>query len=122
MVIRAFGVDGLIERLREHCALGRDLAASIEASDDWELLAPVPFALVCFRYAPRGMREPELNRLNERIMHAVNATGDAFLSHTKLGERFTLRVSIGNIRTEERHVGVLWDRLREAAAGERREA
>jgi aromatic-L-amino-acid decarboxylase len=122
MVIRAFGVDGLIERLREHCALARDLAASIEASDDWELLAPVPFALVCFRYAPRGMREPELNRLNERIMHAVNATGDAFLSHTKLGERFTLRVSIGNIRTEEQHVGVLWDRLREAAAGERREA
>ena len=117
MVIRAFGVDGLIARLREHRELARELASWIEESGDWELLAPVPFALVCFRYAPRGISEPELNRLNERIMHEVNAGGDAFLSHTKLGDRFTLRVSIGNIRTEERHVRVLWNRLREAAAG-----
>ena len=116
MVIRAFGVDGLIARLREHRELARELASWIEESGDWELLAPVPFALVCFRYAPRGISEPELNRLNERIMHEVNAGGDAFLSHTKLGDRFTLRVSIGNIRTEERHVRVLWNRLREAAA------
>jgi aromatic-L-amino-acid/L-tryptophan decarboxylase len=116
MVIRAFGVDGLVARLREHCALARELASWIEASGEWQLLAPVPFALVCFRYAPRGASESELNRLNEHIMHEVNAGGDAFLSHTKLGERFTLRVSIGNIRTEARHVRVLWDRLREAAA------
>jgi aromatic-L-amino-acid decarboxylase len=116
MIIRAFGVDGLIERLREHCALARELASWIEKSGDWELLAPVPFALVCFRYAPRGVSESELNRLNEQIMHELNASGDAFLSHTKLGERFTLRVSIGNIRTEERHVRVLWEGLREAAA------
>jgi aromatic-L-amino-acid/L-tryptophan decarboxylase len=115
MVIRAFGVDGLVERLREHRTLACQLASWIGASDDWELLAPVPFALVCFRYAPRDMSEAELNYMNEQIMHAVNATGDAFLSHTKLGDRFTLRVSIGNIRTEERHVRVLWNRLREAA-------
>ena len=120
MVIRAFGVDGLIARLREHRVLAREFASWIEASDDWELLAPVPFALVCFRYAPRGLSEPELNRLNEQMMHDVNAGGDAFLSHTKLGDRFTLRVSIGNIRTEEQHVRVLWDRLREAAAAVRR--
>ena len=120
MVIRAFGVDGLIERLREHCALARELASSIEASEDWELLAPVPFALVCFRYAPRDTGEAERNRVNEQIMHAVNDGGDAFLSHTKLGDRFALRASIGNIRTDERHVRVLWDRLREAAAGARR--
>ncbi|HSQ30906.1 MAG TPA: pyridoxal-dependent decarboxylase [Gemmatimonadaceae bacterium] len=122
MVIRAFGVDGLIARLREHRVLAREFASWIEASDDWELLAPVPFALVCFRYAPRGLSEPELNRLNEQMMHDVNAGGDAFLSHTKLGDRFTLRVSIGNIRTEEQHVRVLWDRLREAAAAVRRGA
>jgi aromatic-L-amino-acid decarboxylase len=122
MVIRAFGVDGLIARLREHCVMARELASWIASSEDWELMAPVPFALVCFRYAPRGASEGELNRLNEQIMHAVNAAGDAFLSHTKLGERFTLRVSIGNIRTEERHVRVLWDRLREAAAGAHRDA
>ncbi len=122
MVIRAFGVDGLIARLREHCGLAREFASWIEASDEWELLAPVPFALVCFRYAPRGVSETERNRLNERIMHEVNAGGDAFLSHTKLGERFALRASVGNIRTEQQHVRVLWDRLREAAAAVRRGA
>jgi aromatic-L-amino-acid decarboxylase len=115
MIIRAFGVDGLVARLREHCALARELASWVEASSDWELLAPVPFALVCFRYRAAGAGDAELNRLNEAIMHEVNASGDAFLSHTKLGDRYALRVSIGNIRTEERHVRTLWARLREAA-------
>ena len=115
MVIRAFGVDGLIERLREHCVLARELAAWIEASEDWELMAPVPFSLVCFRYAPAGAAESERDRLNEAIMHEVNATGDVFLSHTRLHDRFTLRAAIGNIRTEARHARRLWDRLREAA-------
>ena len=116
MVIRAFGVDGLVERLREHCALARELASSIEASEDWELMAPVPFSLVCFRYAPLGTSEVERNRLNESIMHAVNATGDVFLSHTRLHDRFTLRVAIGNLRTDERHVALVWDRLQSCAA------
>jgi aromatic-L-amino-acid decarboxylase len=116
MVIRAFGVDGLVARLREHRALAQGLADWVRDSGDWELLAPVAFGLVCFRFAKRGVPEPELNRLNEQIMHAVNDGGDAFLSHTKLGDRFALRVSIGNIRTEDRHVRILWDSLREAAA------
>jgi len=116
MVIRAFGVDGLIERLREHCALARELASSIEASEDWQLMAPVPFSLVCFRYAPRGTSEAERDRLNESIMHAVNATGDVFLSHTRLHDRFTLRVAIGNLRTDERHVALVWNRLQSCAA------
>ena len=119
MIIRAFGVDGLVERMREHRALARELASWIETSQDWELMAPVPFALVCFRYAPNDVDPSTLDLLNETIMHEVNATGEAFLSHTKLDGRFTLRVSIGNIRTEERHVRVLWDRLREAAAATR---
>jgi aromatic-L-amino-acid decarboxylase len=116
MVIRAFGVDGLAARLREHCALARTFASWIEADGDWELMAPVPFSLVCFRYAPRGMDDAERDRRNEEIMHAVNAGGDVFLSHTKLRGRFTLRLAIGNIRTEERHVALAWRRLREAAA------
>jgi aromatic-L-amino-acid/L-tryptophan decarboxylase len=116
MIIRAFGTDGLADRLRDHCALARTLAAWIRKNDDWQLMAPVPFALVCFRYAPRGMANEEADRLNEQIMHAVNDAGDVFLSHTKLDGRFTLRVSIGNLRTEERHVELAWRRLREAAA------
>jgi len=115
MVIRAFGTDGLAESLRAHCALAREFAAWVALSDEWELMAPVPFSLVCFRHVPRGMSDPDLDRHNEAIMHAVNAGGDVFLSHTKLTGRYTLRLAIGNIRTEKRHVALAWERLREAA-------
>jgi aromatic-L-amino-acid decarboxylase len=57
------------------------------------------------------MSEEECNARNEAIMHAVNAGGDVFLSHTKLDGRFTLRFAVGNIRTEERHVRMAWERL-----------
>ena len=116
MVIRAFGVDGLIERLREHRALAQELAGWIEATPDWELAAPVPFSLVCFRYAPRGVSATEQDRLNEAIMHSVNASGGMFISHTKLSGRFTLRLSIGNIRTSEGHVASAWNLLLAAAS------
>ena len=116
MIIRAFGTEGLAARLREHVALARTFAGWIEQSGDWKLMAPVPFSLVCFRYAAPGVSEEVLDRMNEAIMHAVNAGGDVFLSHTKLHDRFTLRLAIGNIRTEERHVALAWQRLREAAA------
>jgi aromatic-L-amino-acid decarboxylase len=78
-------------------------------------MAPVSFSLVCFRYAPAGLSDEECDRLNESIMHAVNDGGDVFLSHTKLHGRFTLRLAIGNIRTDERHVALAWTLLREAA-------
>lgn len=115
MVIRYFGREGLIARIREHCRLAREFAAWVRASNDWELLAPVPFSSVCFRARPvnSNMSETELDALNERIMHAVNATGEAFLSHTKLNDRFTLRLAIGNIRTTERHVRRVWELLNE---------
>ena len=116
MVIRAFGTEGLVERMREHCVLARAFAGWVEKSDEWTLMAPVPFSLVCFRYAPAARSEEERDALNEAIMHEVNAGGDVFLSHTKLGGRFTLRLAVGNIRTEEKHIALAWDRLNEAAA------
>ena len=87
-------------------------------------MAPVPFALVCFRACPpvEGETEEEeevkaklLDTLNEAIMHGVNATGEAFLSHTKLNDKLTLRLSIGNIRTAQRHVRRVWELLNEQA-------
>jgi aromatic-L-amino-acid decarboxylase len=116
MVIRAFGVEGLADRIRAHCRLARQFAGWVESDPAWELMAPVPFSLVCFRYAPGGMAEADRDRRNESILHAVNATGDVFLSHTRLGGHFTLRLAIGNIRTEQRHVELAWRRLRETAA------
>jgi aromatic-L-amino-acid decarboxylase len=116
MIIRAFGTKGLADRLRAHCALARTFAGWVESTSDWELMAPVPFSLVCFRYAPNGMEESERDRVNEAIMHAVNAGGEMFLSHTKVNGRYTLRLAIGNIRTEEAHISLAWERLQRAAA------
>ncbi len=119
MIIRYFGHEGLAARIREHCRLAKMFASWAEESPDWELLAPVPLALVCFRACPTlagdtdETRAKRLDILNEAIMHGVNATGRALLSHTRLNGKLTLRLSIGNIRTTERHVGQVWDLLNE---------
>ncbi len=112
-VMRYFGQQGLIERLREHCRLARAFASRVEESRDWELLAPVPFALVCFRAAPAGVAEAELDALNEKIMNDINASGAAYLSHTKLNGKLTLRLSVGSIRVEEKHIEKVWNLLNE---------
>ena len=116
MVIRAFGVDGIAERLRAHIELAREFASWVEAAPPWELMAPVPFSLVCFRYAPVGVDPKVVNRLNQGILDRVNASGRVFLSHTKLNGRVTLRLAIGNLRTARRHVEEAWQLLRDAAA------
>lgn len=108
-VIRYFGREGLIARLREHCRLARLFASWVEGSENFELPAPVPFALVCFRACPSDVAD--LDALNERIMNEINASGDAYLSHTKLNGKFTLRLSVGSIRVEERHLQKVWDLL-----------
>jgi aromatic-L-amino-acid decarboxylase len=117
MVIRYFGHEGLAARIREHCRLAQLFALWIAESSDWEIMAPHPLSLVCFRACPKRQGEDEtdravlLDQLNEAIMHAVNKTGEALLSHTKLNDKLTLRLSIGNIRTTERHVREVWTLL-----------
>jgi aromatic-L-amino-acid decarboxylase len=119
MVIRYFGHEGLAARIREHCRLARLFTSWVEESPDWELLAPVPLSLVCFRACPQveaadeATRNARLDVLNEAIMHGVNATGQALLSHTRLNDKLTLRLSIGNIRTTEKHVRQVWELLNE---------
>jgi aromatic-L-amino-acid decarboxylase len=115
MVIRAFGAEGLAERIRWHVQLAQEFAAWVRAEPDWEIAAPHPLSLVCFRHAPPGTSEAEREALNARVMHAVNASGEAFLSHTKLNDRYVLRLAIGNIRTDRRHVARAWALLRAAA-------
>jgi aromatic-L-amino-acid/L-tryptophan decarboxylase len=110
MVMRYFGQEGLAARIREHCRLAQLFASWVEESPDWEVMAPVPLALVCFRACPE---EKDLDVLNEAIMHGVNASGRALLSHTRLNDKLTLRLSIGNIRTTERHVREVWELLNE---------
>jgi aromatic-L-amino-acid/L-tryptophan decarboxylase len=115
MVLRAFGESGIAERIRFHCELARDFAGMVHYEGDWELMAPVPLSLVCFRFAPPGASEVEIAHLNAAIMERVNAGGRAFISHTKLGDRYTLRMAIGNLRTDRTHIAVAWRELREAA-------
>jgi len=111
LIIRYFGVEGLQARLREHCRLAQIFASWVEESPDWEMMAPVPFALVCFRAHPSGVAD--VDKLNEQIMNDINASGEAYLSHTKLNGEFTLRLSVGSIRVEERHIEKVWRLLNE---------
>ncbi len=115
--IRYFGVDGIAARIREHCRMALTLAERIDADPDWERLAPVPFATLCFRYRPahRALAEADLDRANEAILDTVNRGGRYFLSHTRLDGRYTLRVSIGNPRVTWAHIDGCWDELRRAA-------
>jgi aromatic-L-amino-acid decarboxylase len=110
MVMRYFGQEGLAARIREHCRLARLFASWVDESPEWELMAPVPFGLVCFRACRPNA---DLDALNESIMHGVNASGRALLSHTRLNDKLTLRLSIGNIRTTEKHVRDVWELLNE---------
>ncbi len=122
--IRYFGVSGLQRRLAGHIDEAAAFASWVDADPDFERLAPVPFSTICLRWRPAELagREAEaavaahLDAANEALMAAVNDSGDVFLSHTKLGGRFTIRVSIGNLRTEHRHVERCWELLRTEAS------
>lgn len=115
-VIRSFGIQGLQEKLRLHIALARELATWIDNHPDFEILAPVQFSLVCFRYHPRGVDDPEeLNRLNETLLMTLNAAGRLYLSHTKLGNQYTLRMSISQTRVNRVHVEQAWNLIVEKA-------
>jgi aromatic-L-amino-acid decarboxylase len=119
MVMRAFGREGLASRIHEHVRLAGVFRSWVEADPAFEVVAPSPFSVVCFRARFPGAAQEEEDRRNQEVMDAVNATGDAYLSHTRLAGRTVLRLAIGNIRTEERHVRRAFDLLREAAASRR---
>jgi aromatic-L-amino-acid/L-tryptophan decarboxylase len=108
MVLRHFGAAGLRDRLSEHMRLARLFASWVDDSDDFERVAPVPFSVVCFVASGD-------DAFNERLLDAVNASGEIFISHTRLNGRYTLRLAIGNLHTTEAHVRRAWELLRERA-------
>jgi len=114
-VLRYFGARGIRERLREHVRLARWFADQVEAADGWEAVGPTHFGTCVFRRAPEAMGDEDADALNLRIVDRVNATGEAFTSHTVQGGRTWLRLSVGNIRTEGRHVARFWELVRDAA-------
>lgn len=129
MVLRSFGQETLAAHIRAHIAMARDIAAQVQDEPDFELLAPLSFSTVCLRARPHDLvpilREgsPEdkkqveayLNELNEATMDAVNATGRVLLSQTRLMGRYTLRISIANMRTTPAHAQEAWELVRQHA-------
>ena len=113
MVLRHFGADGLRARLAEHMRLARLFASWVDESSAFERVAPVPFSVVCFRAVPGKLdRDDEtLDAFNARLLDEVNASGEVFLSHTRLDGRFVIRLAIGNLHTTEEHVGHAWTLL-----------
>ncbi|HEX5465362.1 MAG TPA: pyridoxal-dependent decarboxylase [Candidatus Limnocylindrales bacterium] len=120
-IVRYFGLEGLRSRIEAHIELAQRFAAWVDDEPDAERLAPTPFSTVCFRWRPARFSghtaEPEvaayLDGLNEALMARLNAGGEVFLSHTVLAGRLTLRLAVGNLRTEARHVERAWALVRE---------
>jgi aromatic-L-amino-acid decarboxylase len=115
-IFRYFGTEGIAARIREHVRLAQTLALWVDEHSDLERLAPVPFSTVCFRVHPPGIEdESALERINASVLEKVNASGDVFLSHTKLKGRYCLRAAIGNLQTDIGRVRRAFDLVREAA-------
>ena len=109
-VLRHYGVEGLQHHIREHIALAQEFAEWVRQDDRFELAAPAPLNLVCFRLKA-GDSE------TQKLMERVNRSGKLYLTHTKLNDRFTVRMSIGGTNTRRRHVAQAWKRIQEAAGG-----
>lgn len=107
-VIRYYGVEGLQYHIRQHVQLAQEFADWVRNDEGFELAAPVPLNLVCFRH--RGGDE-----VNQTLMDNLNRSGDLYLTHTRLNDRFTLRMCIGQTNTQRRHVKRAWERIQEEA-------
>jgi aromatic-L-amino-acid decarboxylase len=121
MVIRAFGREGLAARIREHIRLARLFATWLDADPQFELLAPVMMAVVCFRIVPQVVEnmapvDQEIDSLNRRLVEAINRSGEAYLTHTHLNGRIAMRLAVGNILTTERHLAKVFALIRREAA------
>jgi aromatic-L-amino-acid/L-tryptophan decarboxylase len=106
-VMRCYGREGLQALIREHVRLARLFASWVEEAAGWEIAAPYPFSVVCFR---REGSDEE----NEALLERVNATGEAYLSHTRLDGRYILRLAVGNVRTTEDDVRRAWELLQKS--------
>ncbi|RJQ63084.1 MAG: aspartate aminotransferase family protein [Desulfobacteraceae bacterium] len=108
-VIRHYGVEGLRHHIRNHIALAQDFARWVEESDRFELAAPAPLNLVCFRHTGG-------DDISRRLLEDLNRSGKVYLTHTMLDGRFALRFCVGQTHTEKRHVQDAWKRIEETAS------
>ncbi len=107
-VIRHYGVEGVRHHVRRHIALAQQFASWVQQDQRFELAAPAPLNLVCFRHRAG-------DAFNEALLDALNRSGDLYLTHTKLNGRFIIRFCVGQTYTESRHVERAWGRIQEEA-------
>lgn len=107
-VMRSYGAEGLRTRIRQHITWAQQFRSWVEASPDFEVLAPSPFGLVCFRFAPPGTTEAERDELNAALKERINASGELYLTHTKLNDRYVLRMVIGQTEVTLAHIEKAW--------------
>jgi aromatic-L-amino-acid decarboxylase len=108
-VIRHYGVEGLRYHVRRHVEMAQEFAAWVEADERFEIAAPAPLNLVCFRHR-------DGDEVNRQLLDRLNRSGDLYLTHTRLDERFTLRFCVGQTHTEFRHVERAWQRIQRVTA------
>ena len=107
-VLRHYGSEGLQHHIRQHVALAQQFAAWVQNDSRFELAAPTPLNLICFRH--KGG-----DAANQWLMERLNRSGDLYLTHTKLNHRFTLRMSVGQTNMQPRHVQNAWKRIQAEA-------
>lgn len=107
-VIRHYGIEGLQHHIRRHVALAQEFVNWVKGDDRFEISAPAPLNLVCFRHRTG-------DEANQTLMDRLNRSGDLYLTHTRLNDRLTLRFCVGQTNTEERHVRRAWARIQEEA-------
>ena len=115
-VLASFGRRGLADRIRAHVAWARAWADRLAATPPWRLEAPTQLGLVVFRYAPPALEPEAQDALNLAVLERVNASGEVFLSHTRVRGRVALRLAVGNLRTTPAHLDRAWELLQAAAA------
>ncbi len=116
-VIRSYGLDGLKSKLREDIALTKYIQEKIENDEEFEILAPVDFNVICFRFKPKGIGNiNELNQINEELLNLVNSTGKAFFTHTKLNGSYVIRFVIGQTNVKKENVEKAWKLIKSIAS------
>lgn len=111
-VIRSYGVNGIIKTFREHITLTSYFKEFLEKDGRFEIMAPVNFNLVCFRFLPKKFsNEKEIDEINEQILESINKTGKAYVTHTRLNGKYTIRFIAGQTRVEKVHIDKFIDLL-----------
>ncbi len=108
-VLRYYGIEGLQFHIREHVRLAQQFTSWVQEDDRFELAVPPPLNLVCFRLKSS-------DEANQRLMDRLNRSGSLYLTHTRLNNRLTLRLCVGQTNTAERHVQNAWNRIQEEAS------